>query len=336
MGSHTQRIRHDGRVYDVIDHLQFGRHRLLILERMGSRERRVYRAFEPGVAGQMRCVHVLPHGRDTFRRLRLLTKLSSGQSQLPFIIDSVRRGDEVVVLTKWIEGPTLAEYLRQCRSGKEPWPSPLIVMNLVRGLAGACRLLHERLGVVHGDLHPDNLILCRHTKRLVPIDFGSAWYIETIRKRPSGDGAARLYSAPELQKGSGGKPGLRSDQFSVMSICYELLTGKVPYDGLGGRVVLASEREGQSIALVAPSDALKHAGRLPSKIRACLDEVVCRGLAADPNERYASTRAWLDALQGCSQLLHGGRETPAANTANRWLLRQVEKLDGLWHRKRKS
>jgi len=326
--SGTQRqIRHGGRSYPVIDEIRIGRHRLAVIERLGGGERPPLRVYEPGAVGQMRYVRFLPSGRATMRRLRLLAKVSAAHSNLPHIVDSVRHDGEVVVILKWIDGPSLRDYLQQCRRGKEPWPSPLIVVNLIKGLAHGCRMLHDRLGVIHGDLHPDNLVLCRHTKRLVPIDFGSAWKVETTSKRDSGDGVARPYAAPELQSGKGAA-GAASDQFSVMSICYEMLTGKIPYDGLGGRASVISSDEG-GVELDGVGGQLKHAGKLPAALTTGLDEVLCRGLAPDPRDRFTNTSDWIAVLEKLAEEL---KTPPGMSKANRWFLRQLSRLEPLFAR----
>ena len=324
MSAQIKEIRHRGKRYPVIDRLQVERHRLLLLERLGNHRRPTYRALERGLTSEMRCVHLLPYSPSTIKRLKLLSELSAAQANLPTILDSLRRGDDVVVLTRWIDGPVLRDYLQDCRRGREPWPSPMIVINLIRELAHGCRLLHDRLGLVHGDIHPDNLVLCRHSKKLVPIDFGSAWHIERTAYRPMGDGAKRSYCAPELIDGHG-TPGFRSDQFSIMVVCYEMLTGQIPYDGLAGRAALLVDGQRQKIALTPATKQLKHPGLLPARLRESVDTVMGQALALDARDRYASTRAWLDALHRLSAMF---RETPQTSPANRWLMGQLERFAG--------
>jgi serine/threonine protein kinase len=315
----------------VIDEIRVGRRQLWVIEQLGSPDRPVLRVFEGGPVGQMRCLHLLPNSREGFRRLRLLNKLSSAHSNLPFIVDVIRTDGRLAVITKWIDGPSLAEYLANCRSGKEPWPSPYIVINLVRGLARGLRLLHERMGVVNGDLHPGYLFLCRHTKRLIPIDFGSAWMVEVTRHRWPGDGVALAYAAPELLGGEG-QPGFRSDQYSVMTICYEMLTGKIPYDGLGGRAIMLEETNRLRVQCKPASHQLKNDGTMPASVSHLLDEVMSRGVALNPQDRYASPRLWLEGLDEIANQM-AARDT--IGPANRWLLTQLERLEGLWQSKSK-
>lgn len=58
---------------------------------------------------------------------------------------------------------------------------------------------------------------------------GSAWSVERTLDR-AGQGAMRSYAAPETIGVDDAPPGFRSDQFSVMVVCYEMLTGEIPYD----------------------------------------------------------------------------------------------------------
>lgn len=315
-------IRYAGKSHRVVDELRLGRHKLLVVEKLGGSARRVYRAFEPGLVGQMRCVHLLARDQVDQQQLRTLARISAPQASLPFIVDSFRHRDDVVVITKWVEGPSLEGYLSDCRSGREPWPSATIVFNLIRRLAHACCLLHERLGVIHGDIHPGNLILCRHTKQLVPIDFGSAWFVEKAKRRGPGHGGARLYSAPELLT-ENGSPGFRADQFAVMVVGYELLTGMIPYDRLGGLAANAPDRP----QLELPSRQLKHAGRLPKELRTRIDDLFIQCLALRADDRYQTTRLWTRALDELASELRGdSRMAPA----NRWLLHQIDRWSRWW------
>lgn len=75
---------------------------------------------------------------------------------------------------------------------------------------------------------------------------------------------------------------------------------------------------------------LKHQGQLPPTVKASLDRVLKQGLALDPAERFQSDGDWLDALNGCFNLLKAKpMRMPAAN---RWLLRQLGRLETLFSR----
>lgn len=316
-------IRYRGRRHPVIDRLTAGKKTFLILERLGSRQRPVYRAFDrqASLTGEIRCLHVLPKSRSTVEHLKILSRLSATQTNLPTILESTRRREDIVVVTRWIEGPNLRNYLKHARSGREPWPSVLICVNAFRKLAHACYLLHRELGVVHGDIKPDNLILCRNRRQIIPIDYGSAWCVERTTARTTADGLTRGYAAPELNAQSLA-PDFRSDQFSASVVLYELLTGKLPFDGLGGRLG-QPQYQSTGVRLTPPSRALRHTGYLPKGVLADLDELLRRGLALTPGNRYGSGREWLDAIDALQRKLNRRIEIEGAN---RWLFTQLDRL----------
>lgn len=322
MPKHPKHVRVHGKRWPVLDELKIGGRKLWVVERLGHFRRPTLRAVEGGVSQEVRCVQLLPHSKATNQRLRVLSRVSRAQANLPAIIGTHRSGETVYLVTRWIDGPSLADYLQQCRSSREPWPSALVAVQLILGLTHGLRLLHDRLGIVHGDIHPNNLILCRHTKRLVPIDFGNALPIERTAVTPAGDGAVRAYTAPEVHAGQPLR--FYSDQFSVMAVLYEVLTGQIPYDGLGGRVALANQRSTQQIELVPPSKVLRHAAALPSEALRALDTLLEQGLAAEPTQRFQTTQTWIQALTQLKEKLSG--QPARLSGANRLMLAGIERL----------
>ncbi len=325
-------VRIDGRRFPVLDRIRVGGRTLLIIERLGHFQRPTFRAVERGLTQEVRCLQKLAWSPTTASRLRLLSKVSRPHDNLPMIVGSHRQGNDVFLITTWIDGPTLSDYLRQCRSGREPWPSVLVVVNLLHGLAHGLRLLHERLGVVHGDLSPHNLVLCRHTKRLVPIDFGSAWNVERSAMRETGDGNTRAFTAPKMFAADS-QVSFAVDQFSTMAVGYLLLTGEVPYGGLGGRVAEANRIGDAAIRFTPPSGQLRHRARFPVRLSEELDQVMQRGLSIEARDRFATTREWIEALNRLRRLFRG--ETSDDTAANSWLMRRVSQwrrlLDRIWN-----
>ena len=133
---------------------------------------------------------------------------------------------------------------------------------------------------------------------------------------------ARAYAAPELSGGDG-RPGFRSDQFSVMAIAYEMLTGRLPYDGLGGKAWEWTGENAAEIPFTPPSPRLKADGSLPKRLARLLDELFTQSLAIDPSRRYAGGRAWVDALGDVAKALEG---KPELGRRNRWLLEQLGRI----------
>lgn len=96
------------------------------------------------------------------------------------------------------------------------------------------------------------------------------------------------YRAPEVT--SEGCPNHLADQFSASVILYQLLTGALPYDGLGGDA--AQFDSVPPIVLPSPSNP---------EVWPRLDSVTVMGLSLDPKGRFATTRTWLEALRDASE-----------------------------------
>ena len=88
-----------------------------------------------------------------------------------------------------------------------------------------------------------------------------------------------------------------------MAVCYQLLTGQTPYDGLGGRVVLADQQSDQHIVLTPASKQLRHPATLPVTARHELDALLQRGLAVEPTQRFDTTTELITALTRTKQSL---------------------------------
>ncbi len=174
-------------------------------------------------------------------------------------------------------------------------PKGLPVEEAMRWLKGICDgvgYLHER-GIVHRDLKPGNLFvenLSPHPPspdrrggqggEVVKIgDYGLSKFITASRRSgQTGSVGTVHYMAPEVMKGRYGK---EVDLYAVGIILYEMLTGRVPFDGESPGEVLMKH-------LTAEPDV----SALTSPFR----EVVARLLAKDPEQRYPSVEAMLSEL----------------------------------------
>ncbi len=182
------------------------------------------------------------------------------------------------ITMEYVEGESLYHILR--RQGKIPINEAVEIMRqMLSGLQAA-----HREGVIHRDLKPGN-IMRDSQGRIVVMDFGLARSLE-------GDGMTRTgtmmgtmeYMSPEQAQAK--ELDARSDIFTVGLICYELLTGKMPYHADS---VVASLLKRMQERAAPPSD-------WDASIPQPVSELVSRCLERDPADRWQSAQEILDRI----------------------------------------
>jgi serine/threonine protein kinase len=178
---------------------------------------------------------------------------------------------------------------------------------------------HHRANVVHTDLKPANLVLGQRPERLVVVDFGSALVAEKATARPDGDGTTPAYAAPELWTEPA--PDFRADLFSLSVVAFELLTGKLPYEGLGGRIGHPEFRPAGNVNCERPSEHLVRPTNLPRAFLQRLDRVVLEGLRLDRQNRYPSPSAFRTAWGELAKSLDAAKSPGLLGRALDWFRR---------------
>ncbi|MBF9072646.1 serine/threonine-protein kinase [Streptacidiphilus fuscans] len=170
------------------------------------------------------------------------------------------------IVMELVEGRTLDTYLRE--SGPL---SPEQALSATAEALDALRAAHLQQ-VVHRDLKPSNLMV-RADGRMKVTDFGIARDLATSRItfEHAVVGTA-LYIAPEQAEGSGTTPA--SDLYSMGVVCYEMLTGRPPFDGERAIELLYKHIE-------QPPPPLPVS--FPEPVR----EFVATALAKKPEDRFA-------------------------------------------------
>ena len=171
-----------------------------------------------------------------------------------------------------------------CGSLRERLRNPVSetdAVNYASQIGEALQVVHAA-HIVHCDLKPSNVMLTNNN-RVVLIDFGSARSQLLARDLSLSDlnTGTPYYVCPEQVTGR--TPDARSDLYSLGIVLYEMLAGKLPFESKTLTDLFAAHRSAQ-------------VPRLP-KERARYQPVVDRLLAKNPDDRYASAVAFLEALR---------------------------------------
>jgi len=167
---------------------------------------------------------------------------------------------------------------------------PPQVVRILRDLAAGLQHAHDN-GVLHRDLKPENVMLVPETagERAIVMDFGLAKPTEV------GDEVRKLtatgvvlgtpeFMSPEQIRGQPLDP--RSDQYALALLAFELLTGKLPFQG-------GSSQETMLHRLSDPPQRLRE---LRSDAPPPLDEALARAMSRTPAERFEDMTTFAAAL----------------------------------------
>ncbi|MCU0695484.1 MAG: protein kinase [Myxococcaceae bacterium] len=222
--------------------------------------------------------------RDALRAQLLLEARALAKVQHPNVVvvhDVLAHEEADVIVMELVQG---ARSLRLALGPTTPWQR---TVELFRSAADGLAAAHDA-GVIHRDFKPDN-VLVDGSGRVVVVDFGLARQADVnpagaqpttaTRSQLSGTPA---YLAPE--RWSGAPADAAADQFSFCVSLYECLTGRLPFTQVAVEARLDEMRRGPPA--------------LPAEVSPQVVQVLRRGLAFDPKERWPSmreVRARLDA-----------------------------------------
>ena len=190
---------------------------------------------------------------------------------------SSSQGTDYIVM-ELIDGITLKQYME--RRGHMDWREALhFITQIMRGLSHA----HSR-GIIHRDIKPHNIMVLRDGSVKVA-DFGIACLAnqgQTLTQEALG---SVHYISPEQARGD--RIDARSDIYSAGVVLYEMLTGRLPFEGDS-----------------AVSVAIQHLSSVPLAPREIdpdipepLELICMKAMNSDPNKRYASADAMIEDLE---------------------------------------
>lgn len=194
------------------------------------------------------------------------------------VYDVSSSGDTEYIVMELIDGITLKQYME--RRGQMDWRESLhFIIQIMRALEHA----HSR-GIIHRDIKPQNIMVLRDGSVKVA-DFGIACLQNNAQTLTQDALGSVHYISPEQARGE--RIDARSDIYSAGVVLYEMLTGRLPFEGD-----------------TAVSVAIQHLSSVPlapSEIREDVPkglELICmKAMCADINKRYASATAMLEDLE---------------------------------------
>ena len=207
---------------------------------------------------------------DRFQREEQIGKDLDHPSVMKVFTDEDR--SRIYMVMEWVDG----RLLRQILIEKKKLP-PERAIRITLGVLGALGYIHGR-GVVHRDLKPEN-IMVDSQDNLKLIDFGIAGAAGarrlTFAKLTAAMGTPD-YISPEQVRGKRGDG--RSDIYAMGVMLYEMLTGKVPFQGPNAFAIMNDR------LLNNPTPPRE----LDPTISPELQEIIYRALERDPKNRYST------------------------------------------------
>lgn len=184
------------------------------------------------------------------------------------------------IVMEYVDGITLKEYLKQ-RGGALTWKE---TVHFATQVLGALQHAHSK-GIIHRDVKPQNIMLLADGS-IKMMDFGIARFSRAQSQTVSDKAIGSVhYISPEQAKGD--KTDARTDLYSVGVMLYEMLSGRLPFDGDGA----------VSIAIMQISDKAKPLAQVAPNVPEGLRQITEKAMEKDPAKRYQSAQEMLDAIE---------------------------------------
>jgi serine/threonine-protein kinase len=222
-------------------------------------------------------------GSDRFlREIQIAARLQ--HPHILAVYDSGSADGLLYYVMPFVEGESLADRIR--REGRLAASD---AYRLIGEIAGALDYAHQQ-GIVHRDIKPANILLAQG--HAVVADFGIARALNAASAGAAATTHVGLalgtpaYMSPEqAAAGPNGVDG-RSDVYGLGCVLFEMLTGRVPFEGSTYQEVLARSIRTRPVPV----------STLRPDIPARVDAAIRRALAATPAERFATAGAFAASL----------------------------------------
>ena len=235
---------------------------------------------------------------DAMRRFRR-EALSATQLTHPNIVGvyDVGQSQEMnYIVMEYVEGTDLKDYIRQ-KGALHPIEAVRIMMQIVSAIAAA----HQNR-IIHRDIKPQNILIDKEGNVKIT-DFGIAVALSDTSLTQTNTLLGSVhYLSPEQARG--GMATIQTDIYALGIVLYELLTGKVPFDG----------ESAVSIALKHFQEPLPTIVNPIAMVPQSLENIVLKATAKDPMHRYKSCYEMFQDLKTCldSTRLYEKKFVPAS------------------------
>ena len=215
---------------------------------------------------------------DSFRR-ESQAAASLSHPNIVNIYDVGREGNIHYIVMELIEGKTLSDYIKE--HGAMSYPK---VIALSKQIAAALAFAHKN-HIIHRDVKPHNIMITPNgTAKITDFGIAKAVNAATIVDNTDGIIGSVHYFSPEQARG--GYVDEKSDIYSLGIVMYEMLTGRVPFDGDNPVNIALMHINGE---MIPPS-------RLVEGVPPALEHIIMKCTDKYPINRYASADELIEAL----------------------------------------
>ncbi|MGH9496132.1 MAG: serine/threonine protein kinase [Candidatus Sulfotelmatobacter sp.] len=208
------------------------------------------------------------------REVHVLGKLS--HPNIVTLYDVGQIDEYVYIAMEYIDGGTLATRQNSGRVDQRA------VLEILSAVASALDYAHGR-GIIHRDIKPSNIMVTREGTVKV-VDFGIARVVDAARssqyetQEPVILGSLGFFSPEQLRAPAGEEISVATDQFSLGVVAYQLLTGRMPFEGDSVAATISNvlHQDPTPAHLVNPT------------LDAAVDAVLNKALDKQADQRYAS------------------------------------------------
>ncbi len=254
----------------------FGKYQLnALLGKGGMGE--VYEAYDTD-KGRNVALKILPdqYAQDDRYRARFLRESHAAAIlQEPHVVPIHEWGEingNLYIDMRLVRGQTLHDLIK-----KRPL-DPERAVSIIEQIAAALDAAHDE-GLIHRDIKPQNIIVTPADFAYL-VDFGIAEMQGDARLAMAGTQIGSFaYTAPERFNDTG--TSFSSDIYSLACVLYEALTGNLPF-----RTDSYEHLIGAHVCTPPPKPS-----EVNKRVSGSLDNVIARGMAKDPDDRYGSAAA---------------------------------------------